>query len=164
MKLRKYTEQDLPAIQEIHQANHRHQGGMLCSTLHTDPGYYVMEDQGKVIAYADIAEGLPDRMTDTNLTFPLCAANKNSVHIRQIAVLPDYQGQGVGSKLYYFLFFQLPCRDYYAYVRDSNINSLHFHKKVGFYRVGEYCTPDFHSAQNYRAYLLLCPGAPILPS
>lgn len=137
---------------------------MLFSPLYPGSGYYVMEDRGQVIAFANIVEGLPDRIEDTNLAFPLYAASKRSIHIKQIAVSPQHQGQGVGTRLYHNLFYLFPGLDFYTYVRDSNIASLHFHLANRFYRVGVYHSPDFYGVHNYTAYLLLSPGAPVLPS
>jgi len=149
-----FEEADLTAIQDIHTKNHRDNGGLLVAPLYNDGCYYVIENQNRVIAYANILQELPERAilhTDWYIDPQMMP---QGIYIRQIAVDKRFHGYGVGTAIYQELHTLFPDKDFYAHVRDTNQQSLHFHLKNGFLRIGEFYTNDFYGVQDYKAYLV----------
>jgi len=150
---RPYTKADFLSIQTIHAQNHRNYGGLLVGSLYPD-NYYVLEKHNKIIAYANILLELPDRVIRQSEWDIPKKAKPQGIYIRQTAVDVSLQGQGIGTMLYQELFGLFPDKDYFSHVRDTNQQSLHFHEKNGFVRIGLFETDDFFGINHYRAFLM----------
>jgi len=145
----------MPFIQAIHDQNYKDNGGLLASPFyHSDNGYYVLEEQNKVIAYVNIMKELPERVTlQTDWDTPQ-QIELQGIYIRQVATDISWQGRGAGTMLYQGLFRLFPGKDFYAHVRDSNQQSMHFHQKNAFAHVGQFCADEFYGISNYKAFLM----------
>lgn len=152
---RPYKKLDMPLIQAIHDQNHKDNGGLLVGPFyHFDNDYYVLEEQNKVIAYVNILQELPERVTlQTDWDIPQ-QIELQGIYIRQVATDISWQGRGAGTMLYQELFRLFPGKDFYAHVRDSNRQSMHFHQKNAFANVGQFCADEFYGISNYKAFLM----------
>lgn len=152
--LRIFKETDLTAIQDIHAKNHRDSGGLLVGPFYSDGNYYVIENQNRVSAYVNILSELPERVILHTDWYVNQKMKPQGIYIRQTAVDKRLHGYGLGTVIYQELFKLFPDKDFYAHVRDTNHQSLHFHLKNGFLRIGEFHTNDFYGVQDYKAYLV----------
>lgn len=151
---RQATKTDILSIQAIHAQNHRNNGGLLVGSFHQDNNYYVLEKHNKIIAYANILPELPDRVIlQTEWDSP-SKIKPQGIYIRQTAVDASLHGQGIGTALYQELFRIFPDQDCYSHVRDTNQQSLYFHEKNGFSRIGLFKSDNFYGVNHYRAFLM----------
>ena len=151
LTFRKYIRTDLPAMQSINDQNHTDRGGALFGRLdETDTNYYVALKGGELVAYANVLEELPDKVWNSSYFSPV---SPDGVYIKQIAVAPDCQNQGVGSFLYEELSREYGDRSIYAHVYAVNENSSMFHFKSGFRPVGLFSAENYFGKWRYLAFL-----------
>lgn len=150
------SDQNDTGISMIYKENHISFGGRLVSELeYPDTITYVAEIENKVMAYINIMEHLPDRITektrfgDRGYCFP-----DKALYIRQVAVHKAYQNKGIGKKCYQELHKLYPDMPFYAFVDIRNTHSLKFHIRNGFFPVGIYEVAQFWETPNYTAFLL----------
>lgn len=151
---KKFEGKDLTAIRNVHTKNHREKGGLLVGPFYNDGDYYVIENQDQVIAYVNILPELPERVILHTDWYLGPWGLPQGIYIRQVAATRHWQRHGVGTALYQELQKLFPGRDFYAHVRDTNQQSLHFHLKNGFLQIGEFHAGDFYGIPDYKAYLV----------
>lgn len=95
--------------------------------IQTIPVYLCAVCQNTVVGY--IAGGKPK---DSSLPYPF--------EVYYLYVLPDYQGQGIGSRLIHEFSHQIKGDDFCLYVLDGNQKALAFYQKHGGIRHLEYDT------------------------
>lgn len=85
----------------------------------------------------------------------------NGIYIEQVAILPEYENQGLGVNLYSELFKYLKNKyseystlNIYSHVATENKQSLKFHCKQGFIPIGDFKCDNFYGYENYHSLLL----------
>jgi len=74
-----------------------------------------------------------------------CQSN-NHVHLKNIAVLPDYQGHGLGRKLIGFVESQARrwgCRAVDLYTNEKMLENLELYPKLGYEEIDRRCVDGF---------------------
>lgn len=122
MKLRPFNDNDLKEISEIENASFSvgpYSLIMLKSMIYSNLSFtIVVEENNKIIGY-----GTAEKL------------NRNSMDIESIAILPEYQGKGYGSKLIEAIENEAKKRNYKKIVlevREKNENAKNFYLNHGY--------------------------------
>lgn len=151
---RRFEETDLTAIRNVHTKNHRENGGLLVGPFYNDGDYYIIENQNQIIAYVNLLSELPERVILHTDWYIDPQRLPQGIYIRQVAVDRHWQRHGVGTAIYQELYKLFRDKDFYAHVRNTNQQFLHFHLKNSFLQIGAFHAADFYGLPDYKAYLM----------
>jgi len=156
MNFRLATSKDTSNILKIYKENHISSGGQLVSEFSCHLGLtYVAEVDHKIIAYINVMEQLPERITtETKMMNQSYCFPQKALYIRQTAVGKAYQSKGVGKESYKALQKLYPNTPLYAFVHLANVQSMNFHVRNDFLPIGVFAVPKFYETHNYTAFLL----------
>ena len=155
MNLRPAESNDFDSLFEIYQENHIGSGGQLVGDFFPSDCTYVAEVDNEIVAYVNILEHLPARVTDeTQIIDPAYCFGQSTLYIKQIAVKKTHQNKGMGKQIYRALRELYPDAILYAFVDIRNSQSMRFHLRSSFLPIGVFEVSQFYTTANYTAFLL----------
>lgn len=155
LNLRLATNNDFIQLKSIHNENHITNGGRLVTDFYTDGFTYVADLDGTAIAYINVLENLPVRITEeTQITPDALPLPPVGLYIRQAAVKKSQQNKGIGQICYDRLKKLYPGISVYAFIHIQNPQSMHFHAKNDFLPIGIFYKPEYFTVTNYLAILM----------
>lgn len=137
---------------------------------------YDLSEKKKLVGYAIIKYCFKNNQSIVGPNDKLynSANNPKGMYIEQICVLPEHQGEKIGSYIYKVVKFEFDSvknrilshteefqkakvemnNNIYAHIDVNNRQSLIFHRKQGFIPIGDYICDNFYGKENYHSLLM----------
>jgi predicted GNAT superfamily acetyltransferase len=144
MNIKKASEKDLPYVLELNTASIPHVSKVNLDDMRTflkyaDP-FLIIEEEGKIAGFMIVLQKGLDYKS-LNYKF-FCDNYSDFDYVDRIVISKEFRGKKFGTSLYNYLFQNsnqkmITCE---INIKPPNINSMEFHKALGFNQVAEQVT------------------------